>query len=144
MIATIDRALAERFLILVSSISPTEASVFFWRKGIAAERFFIWIPISQRGWYDDSAMKPPIETSRIVQGDFFFSYVVNRWILPEENRMEEYNVYDHNGQTGSPPRYSITPHTLRRYSGSPFHIGSGCQIIADDDGVVLAMREANG
>ena len=54
------------------------------------------------------------------------------------------SVYDHNRQPGSHPRYTITPDTLQWYSNSPFDTGSGCQIIADDEGVVLAMREANG
>ncbi len=45
--------------------------------------------------------------------------------------------------TGSNDRYTVTPDTYMQYE-APFEAGSGCMMIVDKDGTVLAMVEQNG
>lgn len=45
--------------------------------------------------------------------------------------------------TGVLQRFTYTPDTYQSYE-SPFAQGSGCMLIAGEDGVALAMMEANG
>ena len=54
------------------------------------------------------------------------------------------DVFDESiGLNGSQIRYTITPDTLIWYE-EPFEAGSGCQMIVDHEGRVLAMNESNG
>jgi len=81
-----------------------------------------------------------LEPKRVeIIGDMVYGEIVEI----SENHM----ILDARGEdarpTGNHTRYTITPDTLMWYE-SPFEKGSGCEAIVDQDGVVLAMAEANG
>ena len=54
--------------------------------------------------------------------------------------LDSYDEYG--GLTGNNTRYTITPDTLQNWTNFPFQPGSGCQMIMDSEGVILAMDEA--
>ena len=55
------------------------------------------------------------------------------------------DIYDeYIQQSGNLTHFTITPDTLKWWADVPFQVGSGCEVIFDKDGVVLAMQEANG
>ena len=60
---------------------------------------------------------------------------------------EDYVILDvfneSSGLNGNSTRYVITPDTLLWYE-EPFAPGSGCEMIVDHEGTVLAMNESNG
>lgn len=60
---------------------------------------------------------------------------------------EDYVIHDAFDESGGLPgdniRYTVTPDTLIWYE-EPFQAGSGCQMIVDSEGMVLAMDESNG
>lgn len=57
---------------------------------------------------------------------------------------DDYVVHTIHGANQKPERYTITPDTVMWYESTPFHEGSGCEIIVDANGVALAMIEGNG
>jgi hypothetical protein len=56
------------------------------------------------------------------------------------------DVYEEGQWTSSANniRYTITPDTLNWYDYLSFDAGSGCRMIVDNEGVVLAMNQQNG
>lgn len=53
-----------------------------------------------------------------------------------------YNTVPDPELSGNPTRYTLTPDTILLFE-DPFEAGSGCQLIVDEDGTVLAMVEGN-